>query len=258
MMSKRMMVLRLPDWIEQLMCFAFRSARVLSWIRRNCQVRRREFFKVCMRVRSQRALIKTVDQSTGEVLFAVGCRDDLPILDSGSVVSTCPVDYATSVPTEKVHYSTNLESVLGESLQHDGIKRYVLFANRTGSTMNVNFEVTDTERAILLVHKGCGNGSMIVFALDGKGQIVNDTKCIEQVKQIMENSPGFDIVYDRGAYVLDVDVNDRVYANDQRRKFESDSGISFSVLHKEYWERALNQAQQDHERRGINSTGRPW
>ena len=100
---------------------------------------------------------------------------------------------------------------------------------------------------------------MIVFAPDGKGQIVNDTKCIEQVKQIMVNSPGFDIVYDRGAYVLDVDVNDRVYANDQRRKFESDSGISFSVLRKEYWERALNQAQQDHERvRGINSTGRPW
>ena len=33
------------------------------------------------------------DQSTGEVLFAVGCRDDRPIVDSGSVVSTCPVDY---------------------------------------------------------------------------------------------------------------------------------------------------------------------
>ena len=28
-MSKRMMNLRLPYWIEQLMCFAFRSARVL-------------------------------------------------------------------------------------------------------------------------------------------------------------------------------------------------------------------------------------
>ena len=27
-MSKRMMILRLPDWIEQLMCFAFKSARV--------------------------------------------------------------------------------------------------------------------------------------------------------------------------------------------------------------------------------------
>ena len=29
-----------------------------------------------------------IDQSTGEVLFAVGCRDDRPIVDSGSVVST--------------------------------------------------------------------------------------------------------------------------------------------------------------------------
>ena len=45
-------------------------------------------------------------------------------------------------------------SVLGESLQHYGIKRNVLFTNRTGSTMDVNFEVTDTTRAILSVHKG--------------------------------------------------------------------------------------------------------
>ena len=106
----------------------------------------------------------------GEVLFAVGCRDDRPIVDSGSVVSTCPMDHATSVLTEKVHYSMNLESVLGGSLQHYGIKRNVLFTNRTGSTMGVNFEVTDTKRAILSVHKGCGNGSMIVFTPDGKGK----------------------------------------------------------------------------------------
>ena len=103
------------------------------------------------------------DQSTGEVLFAVGCRDDRPIVDSGSVVSTCPVDSATSVPTEKVQYSMNLESVLGEYLQHYGIKRNVPFTNRFGSSMNVNFEVSDTKRAIRSVHKGCGNGSMIVF-----------------------------------------------------------------------------------------------
>ena len=63
-------------------------------------------------------------------------------MDSGSVVSTCPVAYATSVPTEEVNYSTNLESVLGESLQHYGIKRNVPVTNRAGSTMNVNFEVT--------------------------------------------------------------------------------------------------------------------
>ena len=141
----------------------------------------------------------------------------------------------------------NLESVLGESLQHYGIKRNVPF-NRTGSTLNVNFEVTDTKRAILSVHEGCGNGSMIVFTPAGKGKIVNDTKCIDQEKQIMASTPGFDIVYDRGAYVLDVDVNDGVYVNDERRKFESDFGISFPVIRKEYWERALNQAQQDHTR----------
>ena len=107
------------------------------------------------------------DQSTGEVLFAVGCRDDRPIVDSGSVVSTCPADYARSVPKKKVHYSLNLESVLGGSLQHYGIKRSVPFTNRTGSIMNVNFEVTDTKRAILSVHKGCGDGSMIVFTPGG-------------------------------------------------------------------------------------------
>ena len=73
------------------------------------------------------------------------------------------------MPAEKVHYSMKLESVLGESLLHCGIKCNVPFTNRTGSTMNVNFEVTDTRRAILSVHKGCGNGSMIVFTPERKG-----------------------------------------------------------------------------------------
>ena len=85
------------------------------------------------------------DPSTGEVLLAVGCRDDRPLVDSGSVVSTCPVDYATSVPTEKIHYTMNFLSVLGESLQHHDIKRNVPFTNRTGSIVNVSFEVTDTK-----------------------------------------------------------------------------------------------------------------
>ena len=35
------------------------------------------------------------DGTAGEMLLAVGCRDDLSTADSGSVVSTCPVDYAT-------------------------------------------------------------------------------------------------------------------------------------------------------------------
>ena len=139
--------------------------------------------------------MKNSDQSTGEVLFAVGCRDDRPIVNSGSVVSTCQWTLRRRF-RQKVQYSMNLESVLGESLQHYGIMRNVLFTNRSGSSMNVKFEVTDTKRAILSVHKGCGKGSMIVFTPDGKGKTVNQKKCIEQVKHIMESIPGFDIVYD--------------------------------------------------------------
>ena len=173
------------------------------------------------------------DQFTGEAFFAVGCRDDRPLVDSGSAVSTCPVDCATSVSREKVHYSMHLESMLGESPQHYGIKRNVPFTNRIGSTMNVNFEATDTESAIFVCTQGLRQ------RLDGRvhsrrGKIVNDKKFIEQVRQIMATTPGFDIVYDRGAYVLDVDVNDGVYVNDERQKFEDDSGISFLVKRKEF------------------------
>ena len=158
-------------------------------------------------------------------------------------MSTCPADYATSVPTEKINSSMNLENVLGESLQQYGIKRHLPFANRSGSTMNVNFEVTVTKRAILSVHKGCGNGSMVVFTPDRKGRIVNDQNCIEQLKQIMASTPGFHIVYDREAYVLDVDVNDG------GQKPENNSAIVFPVIRSQHWERALTQAQHEHVRK---------
>ena len=94
-MSKRMMILRVPVWIEQLMCFVFKIATVFQWIRRNCRVRRR---RVCDGYEEAAGTHEKFDQSTGEVLIAVGCRDDRPIVDSGSVMSMCPVDYATSVP----------------------------------------------------------------------------------------------------------------------------------------------------------------
>ena len=55
--------------------------------------------------------------------------------------------------------------------------------------MSVHFEVTDTKRAIMSVHKGCGNGCMIVFNPDGRGKIINDKRCIEHVQQIMETNP---------------------------------------------------------------------
>ena len=41
------------------------------------------------------------------------------------------------------------------------------------------------------------------------------------------------------AYGLDVDVNDGVYVDDERGKFGDDSGISFFVICKQFWERAF-------------------
>ena len=87
-----------------------------------------------------------------------------------------------------------------------------------------------------------------MFTPDGKVNIVNDKNCIEQVKEIVASTPGFDIVYDRRASVLHVDVNDGVYVDNERQQFEHNSGISFPVIRKECWERALSQARQDHER----------
>ena len=96
-MSKRMVILRVPDWIEQLISFTFKSATVLRWIGRNCQVRRREFL---IGVRSQRALVKNSICEWERCFSPLEVEMIDQFVDSGSVVSTCPVDYATSVPTK--------------------------------------------------------------------------------------------------------------------------------------------------------------
>ena len=68
---------------------------------KRCQVRRGELFEVCVQGSEEPAGTHEMkpEKSTGEVFLAVGCRDDRRIAGSGSVVSTCPVGYATSVPT---------------------------------------------------------------------------------------------------------------------------------------------------------------
>ena len=254
--SKRMMILRVSVWIEQLMCFVFKSATVFQWIRRNCRVRRRESV---MDMKSQRALMKNSISQRERYLSQL----DVEMIDQLSTLEVlCPrvqwIMRHRFRQKKYAQYSTHLESVLGESLQHYGIKRNVPFTNRSGRSMNVNFEVTDTKRAILSVHKGCGNGSMIVFTRDGKCITVNDKNCFEQVKQIMASTQGFDIVYDREAYVLDVDVNDGVYVNNERQQSGHNSGISFPVIRKKYWERAFESSTARSRTTAKNSTRGPW
>ena len=57
-------------------------------------------------------------------------------------------------------------------------------------------------------------------------------------------------MYDRGAYVLDVDVNDGVYVRDEKAKIRERLWNQFSYYSQRVLETSLlNQAQQDHERK---------
>ena len=71
-----------------------------------------------------------------------------------------------------------------------GIKRHVPFHQQ-------NWQQHEPSLRLLTQNGQFCHGSMIVFTPDGRGRIVNDTKCIEQVKQIIGTTPGFDFVYDR-------------------------------------------------------------
>ena len=141
-------------------------------------------------------------------------------------------------------------------LQYYGIKRNVPFTNRTGCTMNVNFEATDTTRAILSVHKGCGNGSMIVFTPDGRGKIINDKSCAEHVQQIMGTTHDSILcVTEEPTYWTLTSMMESMTKGD---KFENDSGISFPVI----TERILGENFEPSTGRSLeeanNSSGRPW
>ena len=81
-------------------------------------------------------------------------------------------------------------------------------------------------------------GSWTIFQMEEASP-----SCIEHVHQVMETNPGFDIVCDKGAYVLDVDVNDG------GQQPENNSGIAFPVIRTEHWERGLSQSQHSLERK---------
>ena len=74
----------------------------------------------------------------------------------------------------------------------------------------------------------------------------------------MASSPGFDIVYDRGAYVLDVDVNDGVYVNNERQQFEHNSGISFSRHSHRVLGTSFESSTARPRTTAKNSTRCPW
>ena len=72
---------------------------------------------------------------------------------------------------------------------------------------------------------------------------------LNQVKQIIASTPGFDIVCMTAEFTCWTWMSMMgVYVNNERQQSEHNSGTSFPVIRKEFWEKALSQAQQDHKR----------
>ena len=58
--------------------------------------------------------------------------------------------------------------------------------------------------------------------------------------------------------MLDVEVDDGIYVNDEKRKCESDSGISFCRDTHRVWGTSFELSTAESSEIGINTKGRPW
>ena len=74
----------------------------------------------------------------------------------------------------------------------------VLFQARCGSFTSVNFEVTDSTRAILPVRKGADSGAMNIFKSYGGGK---DHVTIQKNMHILDKIKGFHTVYERVVFL---------------------------------------------------------
>ena len=100
---------------------------------------------------------------------------------------------------ERISGSIDFVKWLGRAfLRHHGVRNSVLFQARDGSCTSVNFEVTDSTRAILSVRKGADSGSMTVFKPYGGGK---DHVTIQKNMNILDKIKCFHIVYERVVFL---------------------------------------------------------
>ena len=135
------------------------------------------------------AIINTKIQ-TAFVMSTIPC-DERPIVDSNSVFSIRQIE---CVPQRQL----DLLSVLGKLLRHDGTKKDVQFQARDGCRMSVNFEVTDSARAILSVTEGADIGAITIFQL----RSVKNKQWRKVFQKRHDPTKGFGIVHESGAHVL--------------------------------------------------------
>ena len=103
----------------------------------------------------------------------------------------------------------------------------------------VNFEVTtESTRSILSVKEGADSGAMTIFKPYGGGRTTQDKEAIWNITKILDNTQGFDIVYEIGAYVLDT-----------KNRESSQTQYVQPVIRNDRRGRASRQAAKEHERK---------
>jgi hypothetical protein len=132
------------------------------------------------------------------------------LVDSGSIIDTCPEEFDPSTETRPPNRCWDIETVTGGSLKHYGFKPNVYLRTKQGIPMKVGFGVTDAKRPILSVKKGAELGSMTIFAPDaagpGRSMIINDPDAIDEILRVMKRTPGLRIDVENNSYVVDAGV----------------------------------------------------
>ena len=115
--------------------------------------------------------------------------------DSGAFVSCIPKDYASEVAIESSP-KLKLKSVLGEQIQHYGVRRNLEFEDCKGDAYRHDFQVTDCMRPILSVRE-CNNRAELVCFGPHEKRIITDVTAIAKIEQILKQAGGRQIIEER-------------------------------------------------------------
>ena len=141
----------------------------------------------------------------GSERLIYGCGNNQsgrPMVDSGAFTSCCPKNYAREVQIEKAP-PLNLKSVLGESIQHYGVRKNLEFSSSGGKEKYTHdFQVTDCIRPILSV-RACNQRAELVCFGPNEKRIITDSDAIAKIEAILRKASGHQIIGEKGSYVLE-------------------------------------------------------
>ena len=176
-----------------------------------------------------------------QYVFAIqsGGRTQRPLVDSGAFISCCEEQYSqtkTVRPLQKIRMRT----ALNDEMPHEGVKPQVKFKSTGPEVLAVDFQVTKAGvRPILSVRERVVKHQMVAFS-SGMSKIIKDADAIRAIQDILKRTPGFNIVEEGGAFVLDADLLQPEVA-----------GTIAPVIQDVSMDRALKKAEADHKHEQV-------